>query len=166
MPLIFFQLVSLFVSGVSKLAVRQRVEARIEAATRLLKGDPSQSNTSSSFLGGPLSAEDDAFLAQLDSYLQQPPSTSVPAGRPDASELLWSSGAGTNANDVAVPALFEPVVLIEHSASSEELVRQLLTPPPAVIEPPVTAVAAVEAKGAKGKAVAAKDAKPSKPAKA
>ena len=153
-------------SGVSKLTVRLRVEARLEAATRQLKADQSQSNHSASFVSSALSPNDDAFLAQLDSYLQPPSAAGLAIERFDASGLLLNRGGGIGVAVVAAPALFEPVVLFEPSASSEELVRQLLTPPPAVLEPPPAAVAAVEAKGAKGKPAAAKDAKAAKPAKA
>ena len=153
-------------SGVSKLVVRQRVEARVEAATRQLKGGASQSTALSSFFSRPLLPEDDAFLAQLDAHLQPPSSASAAADRFDASELLlWRSGE-SSVGAAVVPALFEPVVLHEHSAGSEELVRQLLTPPPAVVELAPAAVPAAEVKGAKGKSMAAaKDAKASMSAK-
>ena len=158
------QLVSTFVSGVSKLVVRQRVEARIAAATRQLSGVASQSSAASSFLSGPLSPDDEALLSQLASYLQSAPLNDVAAERFDAGQLLGLR-SGVVGAAAAVPALFEPVVLHEHSASSEELVRQLLTPPPVAVEP-VAAVAA-EGKGVKGKAPAAKEAtKLSKPSKA
>ena len=157
------QLVASFVRGVSKLVVRQRVEARIEAATRQLSGASSLSHPASSFLSGPLSTEDEALLSQLTSWLQPLPLGHAAAERFDAGQLLGLRSGGVGAG-AAVPALFEPVVLHEHSASSDELVRQLLTPPPAVVEP--VAAVAVEAKGAKAKAAAAEEVKPSKPTKA
>jgi len=142
------------------------VEARIEAATRQLKGGTVQSNSSTSFLGGPLSPQDEVLLSQLASYLQPPPADGLTGQRFDASELLGLRSGGVGADGAAVPALFEPVVLHEHSASSVKLVRQLLTPPPVVVELPVAIAAVADTRGTKGKAAASKDSKSVKAAKA
>ena len=63
----------------------------------------------------------------------------------------------TGVEAIAAPALLEPAaVLFEYSAITDALVRQLLTPPPADVEPPPAASPTPQAKGAKVKPAAPK----------